>query len=189
MVYNASDPSVALVEYGDRLVGVGAGTVVVGLLDEIVNYTSVNTTGVDIKPGRITVTNEDLTHLYTYSGAWSLSETHTVRLVKGYSEQHTFDFSYTNHLNETFSYYNMTNESSPAVEFTSNVPNILSISGDDVVTLYDNWYTQIRMWALIPCLNQSWDATPWANLLPAPGDIDSGSRRATTPTRVTSPVA
>ena len=66
--YNHASMAIG-VEYGDRLVGVGAGTVVVGLLDEIVNHTSVNATGVDIKPGRITVTNQDLTHLYTYSGA------------------------------------------------------------------------------------------------------------------------
>jgi hypothetical protein len=183
MTYVSSTPH-AIVDYNatrdpqNIFEGISPGNASVGSINEVMKHAVSNTTGIDVIVATLEVVEADLTHLYEYSVDWSLQEdarrdgvAHTVKLIKGYSKQHTFDFSYTNHHNKSFTYYGLNNETRPSVDFASEDELIMILNGYDEITLLNNHFAQTRLTANLHCLNLTYNVTPWANLLPARGGV------------------
>ena len=86
---------------------------------------------------------------------------------------------YTTHTGETFTYPNLANqfwlEPWLVVNYTSTRPDVVTFDIRGNPTLHANFYAPVLVKARMCCTPDTWDATPWINLLPEPEDIDLGT--------------
>ena len=143
---------------------------------EIVDHELVNASGVVFLGATAYVVDEDQSANYSFTGNWSLANVSTVNLIRDHHEPHTLVLTYTTPKGAThvIDVNNLTNPSA-VIEFESMRPDKISIDNHSTITLHDNHFARVKLYASGTCFKWTGVANPWANLVPDYGDIDLGT--------------